>query len=137
MEHVEDEDRSERIMDIVNQLNVGIPATVDRAERDWLAQLNLEAGQRARATAAFDAAYAYFATGIGLLEDAGRGKCGGTEDSWERCYELTLELHEGIAEAAYVNRTSRLPRESHAPSWTERARAWIGSGPTRSGPRAT
>src|SRR6266478_4286712 len=73
---------SERIFDIVNQLNAGSTLVSDRAERERLAALNLQAGQRAKASTAYASASKYLAAGMAALG----------EDAWQRCYELTLAL---------------------------------------------
>ncbi len=59
-------------------------------EREQLAELNLLAGQRARASAAYASALTYLTAGAALLPD----------DSWERRHELTfaLELHRAECE---------------------------------------
>jgi len=83
----------QKIFDIVNQLNFGIPLTHNREERDALARLNLAAGRKAKASAAYEPAFRYLKTGITLLG----------EESWESRYELILELHVEAAEAAYLS----------------------------------
>jgi PAS domain S-box-containing protein len=62
-------------------------------ERRALAQLNLIAGQKARASTAYDSAADYLEVGITLL----------STDSWQQQYELTLALYETAAEVAYLN----------------------------------
>ncbi len=61
-----------------------------RDEREQLAEFNLLAGQRAKATTAYASALTYLTAGAALL----------SEDSWERRHELTfaLELHRGECE---------------------------------------
>jgi PAS domain S-box-containing protein len=76
------EKREEVIFEIVNQLNRGAALITTRAEREQLAELNLLAGQRARATTAYASALAYLTAGEALLP----------EDSWERRHELTFGL---------------------------------------------
>jgi PAS domain S-box-containing protein len=73
---------SERIFDVVNQLNSGSTLVSDSAERERLAALNLQAGQRAKASTAYASASKYLAAGMAALD----------EDAWQRCYELTLTL---------------------------------------------
>ena len=88
-----EEDREEKIFDIVNQLNQGIELIDRQSERDELARLNLMAGQKAKASAAYEPGFNYLQVGIGLLE----------EDSWQRQYGLTLKLYVEGAEAAYLS----------------------------------
>jgi len=87
------EHREEKIFDIVNQLNLGRALIAAQSERDQLAELNRIAGQKARAATAYAAAVRYLSTGIELL----------AADGWQRCYDLTLVLHELAAEAAYLS----------------------------------
>jgi len=87
------EKRSGQIFDIVNQLNLGIELINHQSQRDELAQLNLIAGKKAKASAAYKPAFNYFMVGVGLL----------SENSWLRQYELTLNLYVEAAEAAYLS----------------------------------
>jgi PAS domain S-box-containing protein len=82
----------ENIFDIVNQFDRGAALIVAREERERVAQLNLMAGQRAKAATAYDAALRSFTAGRGLLGDTG----------WERCYRLTFDLELHWAECEYL-----------------------------------
>ncbi|MBV8439322.1 MAG: serine/threonine-protein kinase PknK, partial [Hyphomicrobiales bacterium] len=84
------EKREESIFDIVGQLNRGAALIGSQEERQQLAEINLTAGKRAKASAAYASALAYFAAGAALL--AG--------DCWERRHELIfhLELHRAECE---------------------------------------
>ena len=84
------ENREEAIFDIVNQLNRGARLIASLDEREQLAEFNLIAGKRAKASTAYASALTYLAGGAALL----------AEDSWERRRELTfaLELHRGESE---------------------------------------
>src|ERR1700676_1138960 len=88
--HTPAEKREEAIFEIVNQLNRGAALITSRDEREQLAEFNLLAGQRAKATTAYAAALSYLAAGAALLP----------EDSWQRRHELTfaVELHRGECE---------------------------------------
>jgi len=85
--------REEQIFDIVNQLNYGRELIVQPEKRTELAELNLLAGQKAKAATAYAAAVGYLNTGMELL----------ATNSWESQYELTLSLYEESAEALYLN----------------------------------
>jgi predicted ATPase/serine phosphatase RsbU (regulator of sigma subunit)/tRNA A-37 threonylcarbamoyl transferase component Bud32 len=87
------EKREQKIFDIVNQLNQGGDRISCQAEQDELAQLNLTAGKKAKASAAYQPAFNYLQVGLSLLE----------ENSWECQYELILALHVEAAEAAYLS----------------------------------
>jgi PAS domain S-box-containing protein len=88
--HTPAEKREEAIFEIVNQLNRGAALVTSRDEREQLAELNLLAGQRAKATTAYASALTYLTAGTALLP----------EDSWERRHELSfaLELNRGECE---------------------------------------
>ena len=83
----------EKLFDIVGHLNLGIEAIAQPSKREALAQLNLEAGGKARSSTAYAAARAYLQTGIELL----------TADCWQSQYKLTLNLYIATTEVAYLN----------------------------------
>jgi predicted ATPase/class 3 adenylate cyclase len=85
--------REQRIFDIVRQLNEGQKLLTQQREQEELAELNLLAGKKAKASAAFKPAYLYLQTGVNLLGPAG----------WQRRYHQALELHEEAAETAYLS----------------------------------
>ncbi|MBH8564497.1 AAA family ATPase [Nostoc sp. CENA67] len=80
------------IFDIVNQLNMGIDTFTQQREKDELAKLNLKAGRKAKAAAAYEGAFKYFNIGLELL----------SSQSWQIQYDLTLALYESATEAAYL-----------------------------------
>ncbi|RKZ91593.1 MAG: serine/threonine protein kinase, partial [Candidatus Parabeggiatoa sp. nov. 1] len=82
----------ENIFDIVNQLNLGVALITVQSEREGLAQLNLKAGEKAKASTAYAAANRYSTVGLELL----------TADSWQTQYDLTLALYESATESAYL-----------------------------------
>ncbi|MEZ2304150.1 MAG: AAA family ATPase [Microcoleus sp.] len=83
----------QKIFDIVNQLNFGIEAIDVQLQRDKLAQLNLIAGKKAKASAAWKPAWNYLRIGINCL----------SADSWLRQYDLTLALYVETVEAAILS----------------------------------
>ncbi|MBD2598129.1 AAA family ATPase [Nostoc spongiaeforme FACHB-130] len=86
-------EREERLFEIVNHLNIGRGFISQPQEREDLAQLNLEAGRKAKTSTAYEAAIAYLSTGIELLP----------KTAWESHYSLSLALYEEMAEASYLN----------------------------------
>jgi PAS domain S-box-containing protein len=88
--HTPAEKREEVVFEIVNQLNRAAALITSRDEREQLAELNLLAGQRAKATTAYASALIYLTAGEVLLP----------ENPWERRHELTfaLALHRGECE---------------------------------------
>jgi PAS domain S-box-containing protein len=120
--HTPSEVREERIFDIVNQLNRGAVLIASEDEREQLAELNLIAGRRAKASTAFASALKYFTDGAALLVHSPAPDLGPvtpneslirnhqspltshlslfTSEAWERCHELifSLELHRAECE---------------------------------------
>ena len=84
---------SEKIFEVVNQLNEGLPLITEPIERQQVSQLNLLAGRTAKLSTAYASALSYLALGIELL----------AADSWQTDYDLTLMLHIEAAEAAYLS----------------------------------
>ncbi|ODG99290.1 histidine kinase [Nostoc sp. KVJ20] len=80
------------IFDIVNQLNEGIDIINEQSQKYELAQLNLIAGKKAKASTAYRAAVKYFTLGRELL----------IEESWLTNYQLTFRLHRESAECEYL-----------------------------------
>ena len=80
----------EMIFEIVNQLNRGAHLVTSQEEREQLAELNLIAGKRAKASSAYAAALTYLCAGIVMLR----------EDAWERRHDIAfaLELHRADCE---------------------------------------
>ncbi|MBD2744996.1 ATP-binding sensor histidine kinase [Coleofasciculus sp. FACHB-1120] len=93
LSHTSVAEQEEKLFEIVNQLNMGKSLIIEPSEQTQLAQLNLQAGQKARAATAYTAAFEYATTGIDLL----------AEKRWTTQYELTLALYETATEAAYLN----------------------------------
>ena len=86
--------QEDHLFDLVHHLNRGREVMTDVAERQDLANLNLHAGKKALGAAAYQAASEFFRQGADLLP----------EHAWETRYPLTLALHTGWAEAAYMAR---------------------------------
>ncbi len=92
LERVQPDSLSEKIFDIVNQLNLGADLLTSESERLRLAELNLDAGRKAKASSAFEPAYRYFKAGLAVID----------ADGWKRSYDLTLQLHVEAAETAFL-----------------------------------
>jgi PAS domain S-box-containing protein len=90
--HTPPEKREAAIFEIVNQLNRGAALITAQGERGQLAELNLLAGQRAKAATAYASALIYLTAGAALLP----------EDSWERRHELTFALALNRAECEFL-----------------------------------
>ncbi|MGK3992145.1 AAA family ATPase [Sorangium sp. So ce1024] len=85
-------ERDEALFDVVDHLNRGAALLRSPAERDELAAMNLRAGRRAKAAAAYESAAALFAAGMALLGP----------DRWQAQYDLAYSLTFERAHCAYV-----------------------------------
>ncbi len=90
-QNTSDKQLEQKIFDIVNQLNLGGELINSQVKPDELAKLNLIAGKKAKASAAYEPSLNYLKIGIGLLG----------EDGWQTEYKLTLELYVNAASTAY------------------------------------
>jgi PAS domain S-box-containing protein len=86
------ERRDGAIFEIVNQMNRGAPLITSRSEREQLAELNLIAGRRAKASTAYSSALIYLDLGATLV----------AEDGWERRRELIFALELNRAECEFL-----------------------------------
>lgn len=91
-ESATENDMQSKLFYIVDQFNLGVNMIQDRAEREWLSRLNLEAGRKAKESAAYAPAFNYLKSGMDLLE----------ENPWEKQYDLTLALYTESTEAAFL-----------------------------------
>ena len=83
----------DKIFDIVNHLNEGHELIVEQSEKNNLAKLNLQAGKKAKASTAYQAALKYLENSLKLL----------APNSWEQEYKLTLEIYVETLELLYLN----------------------------------
>jgi predicted ATPase/signal transduction histidine kinase len=79
---------TEQLFEVANQFNRGAALIVDQDEKLRVAIINLRAGRRAKASAAFASARAHFGSGIALLD----------ERDWESQHELRFSLSLECAE---------------------------------------
>ncbi|MDP3479745.1 MAG: serine/threonine-protein kinase PknK, partial [Desulfoprunum sp.] len=91
----------EQIFDIVHQLNLGAALLSGQVEKQRVAELNLLAGRKARASSAFVAALSYFSAAAGLLGDG----------TWEAHYVLTFDIYKELAVVEYLNSNYAHSRE--------------------------
>src|SRR6185312_2840371 len=87
-----EQQREEHLFDIVYQLNRGRELLTDEGERDELAQLNLAAAKKARASAAFDVHREYAEIALAL---------GGTT-AWAEKQRFMHELHMELTASAFA-----------------------------------
>src|SRR5712671_5558146 len=84
---------AENLFDVANQLNRGAALLIDRDEKVHVATIDLRAGRKAKASAAYASACAYFSAGMALLD----------ERDWGSQYELTFSLWLERAECEYLS----------------------------------
>jgi PAS domain S-box-containing protein len=84
---------ADHLFDVANQLNRGAALLIDRDEKVQVAAIDLRAGQKAKASAAFASARAYFSAGMALLD----------ESDWSSQYELTFSLWLERAECEFLS----------------------------------
>jgi predicted ATPase/serine phosphatase RsbU (regulator of sigma subunit) len=92
LEKSDDSEMQNKLFYIVDQLNMGASMITGAKEREEIARLNLEAGKKAKTSAAYAPAFRYLKSGMDFLE----------KDSWDLQYELTLALQAESAETAYL-----------------------------------
>jgi PAS domain S-box-containing protein len=83
---------AEHLFDVANQLNRGAALVTDRDEKAQVATIDLRAGQKAKASAAFASACVYLADGMALLD----------ERDWGSQYELMFRLRLERAECEFL-----------------------------------
>ncbi|WP_408350710.1 trifunctional serine/threonine-protein kinase/ATP-binding protein/sensor histidine kinase [Paraburkholderia sp. RL17-337-BIB-A] len=83
---------TEHLFDVANQFNRGATLLDDRDEKAQVATLDLRAGRKAKASAAYASACVYLAAGIALLD----------EKDWGNRYELMFSLRLASAECEFL-----------------------------------
>ncbi|OHD15264.1 MAG: hypothetical protein A2Y34_06000 [Spirochaetes bacterium GWC1_27_15] len=83
----------EEIFDIVNHFDLCIDLIKTETEKYMLAELNLQAGLKAKESAAFNSALKYFSLGVDLLP----------QNCWIDKYDITSNLYIERAELEYLN----------------------------------
>jgi predicted ATPase/signal transduction histidine kinase/GAF domain-containing protein len=86
----------DHLFDVASQFNRGADELADSEEISEVAELNLRAGRKAKASAAYAAASAYLAAGAAQLGP----------DGWDRQYALLFQLQLERAECEFLRRNS-------------------------------
>ncbi|MCF2505399.1 AAA family ATPase [Dyadobacter sp. CY107] len=92
LERLSPAERHDQLFEIVNHLNHHQKNFSQSEERYKIAGLNLDAGKKARSSAAYSVAMAYFRIGKKLL----------IHQDWIHEYQLAFDLHMHFAESAYL-----------------------------------
>jgi len=82
----------EHLFDVANQFSRGASRLVDRDEKAQVATIDLRSGRKAKASAAYASARAYFSAGTALLD----------EKDWASHYELMFSLWLERAECEFL-----------------------------------
>jgi len=92
--------QEQKVFDIVNQLNQGQGLIKNQIDREQLVRLNLMAGQKSKASAAYQATLHYLKIAIALLNSSASPE---SKNPWQWNYNLTLTLYTEAAEASCLN----------------------------------
>ena len=93
LQRTKQEQIPEKIFYLADQLNAGAELIPDQEGRYRLAELDLMAGKKAKASTAYASAVRYLLKGISLL----------AADSWLVRYELALDLYRECSECQYLS----------------------------------
>ena len=93
LDHLDPAEREQRLFELVEHLNRGVTEELESSGSLRLRSLNLSAGRRALASAAFEPAWRYYQVALARLP----------EDAWTSHYEETLAIHVEGARAAYLS----------------------------------
>jgi predicted ATPase/signal transduction histidine kinase len=113
------EDVERNLFHIVNQFKAAA-SVIDPSERRWVADLNLKAAERSKASNGYSQALSYFMTAKELLPAA----------LWEEEYENSFNLHRELAQTAYLAAELKLADETfslilnHAKTTLEKAKIY-------------
>jgi predicted ATPase len=88
-----EDDLAEHLFDVANQFNRGATRLIDRDEKAQVATIDLRAGRKAKASAAYVSAGTYFSAGMALLD----------EKDWGSQYELTFSVWLERAECEFLS----------------------------------
>jgi protein kinase len=91
-QELDEAELSEKIFDVVNHFNLGQKSFEDESEKEQLAQLNFQAGVRAKSSTAYASAARYFTICTELLG----------EEGWQQRYELTFSAHKELAASQFL-----------------------------------
>ena len=93
LSRITEDELTEHLFDVANQFNRGSALLIDRDERVQVATIDLRAGRKAKASAAYASACVYLAAGMALLD----------ESDWGTQYELTFSLWLERAECEFLD----------------------------------
>lgn len=83
----------EQLFDIANHMNLALGLITDPSEKKHVAELNLRAARKARASTAYEQALKFAVNGVRLLP----------ESAWESDYDIMRDLHLQKVQLEYLN----------------------------------
>ncbi|MEH1901917.1 MAG: AAA family ATPase [Nostoc sp.] len=92
LKNASQEQVSEQVFDLVNQLNLAVDLIIEQTQKDELVRLNLIAGKKAKASTAYTHAKRFFSVAMNLL----------AENDWIEQYEQTFTLFRERAECEFL-----------------------------------
>ncbi|MFM0268429.1 AAA family ATPase [Paraburkholderia sediminicola] len=92
LENMAADELAEHLFDVANQFNRGATLLIERDEKARVATINLRAGRKAKASAAYASACVYLAAGMDLLDDS----------DWSSQYEVMFSLWLERAACAFL-----------------------------------
>jgi predicted ATPase/signal transduction histidine kinase len=93
LEHTPKSELEDKIFEIVNHFNIGSELITSQLSKNYLAELNLIAGRKAKAAIAYEPALKYLRTALSLLAN----------DSWTHQYNLTINIYDSTIKAEFLN----------------------------------
>jgi predicted ATPase/class 3 adenylate cyclase/tRNA A-37 threonylcarbamoyl transferase component Bud32 len=93
MSHLNPDEIEDKLFELTNQWNLGAAKITDPAEKQFLADLNLRAGNKAILSTAYPQALQYFEYGRAVM----------TEEDWFTKHKKIFELNYNAADAAYLS----------------------------------
>ncbi|MBM9576412.1 AAA family ATPase, partial [Leptospira sp. 201903070] len=102
LENLNEKALEDSIFDVVNHLNTGSSLITKNEEKRKLLQLNIQAAQKAKLSAAYKPAKLYSEKARELLFALPEAEKGDKE-LWSKEYELAYSVHKELAEVLYLN----------------------------------
>ena len=93
LDSLDEQQEHDQVFKIVNHFNISLNQIKDPAEKLRISKLNWLAGQKAKASVAYEVAVHYFRNAMALIQ----------ENGWTQYYGFMLLLHKYKAEAEFLN----------------------------------
>lgn len=93
LKHLSEEEQTDRLFEILTQVNAGIQGNETLEEKLQIIQLNFEAGKKAKHAAAYQPAWEYCQNAVNLIHD----------ELWVSHYDIVLMVYQQAVEAANLS----------------------------------